>query len=276
MPPTSLQQYTYWSMTWNNPDDTAFVLIRNPNSKYVRECVWTLEEGEQGTPHIQAWIRLQRNQTLAFVKKLYPGGHFKYIAKDEYNENTHTYAQKNDETTRGAHIITLNDPIPNVESVYYRVCERVLDHTDWDSREGPQPWGKYFSRFGANLPKGLVTQIKAIISEIQIEMVASERGLEKIFTSVGFDRLTKFLPQTLFRLWSDKQTNKQVDEKESTLKDTTNADEDTCSQTSSGVLEGVDKQSQGSDDHEESSCSSDEGPDEGTSDESGQEDDFSE
>lgn len=211
---SSVQQFTYWSMTWNNPDDRMMVMIRNPNQKYVRECVWTLEEGEETkTPHIQAWIRLQRNQTLTFMKKIYPGGHFKPCAKDEYSENTHQYAQKNDATTRGQHVITINDPLPSVESVYYRVCERILEHEDWDSRTGVQPWGMYFARFGANLPKGLLDQIRALVVEIQLDMVSKERGLEKIFTSFTFDKLQRFLPQTLFRLWSDKQTNKQEDEK---------------------------------------------------------------
>lgn len=223
MPSTAVQQFTYWSMTWNNPDDRMMVLIRNPNQKYVRECVWTLEEGEQGTPHIQAWLRLQRNQTLSFVRKLYPGGHFKPCAKDEYNENTHTYAQKQDETTRGYHVITINDPIPTAESVYYQICERILEHEDWDNRNGQQPWGKYFEKFGANLPKGLLDQIKPLVYEIQLELVATERGFEKIFTSITFDKLLKFLPQTLFRLWTNKQTNKQEDKNISRPGSITNA-----------------------------------------------------
>ena len=95
-------QFTYWSMTLNNPTDSEMVLIRNPNEKYIRQFVWTPEEGEEtGTPHIQGWLRLQRNQSLSFLKKLYPRAMFKGIEKDEYNENTHNYAQKNDGTERG-------------------------------------------------------------------------------------------------------------------------------------------------------------------------------
>lgn len=260
---SSVQQYTYWSMTWNNPDDRMMVMIRNPNQKYVRECVWTLEEGEETqTPHIQAWIRLQRNQTLTFMKKIYPGGHFKPCAKDEYSENTHQYAQKNDATTRGQHVITINDPIPSVESLYYRVCERILEHEDWDNRTGVQPWGMYFAKFGANLPKGLLEQIRAMIIEIQLDLVAKERGLEKIFTSFQFEKLQRFLPQTLFRLWSDKQTNKQEEEKVSRLNITT------IDANGTPILHGEEQTQQApseeddGEDYEEGSGSEDEGFDE--------------
>lgn len=107
---TSVQQFTYWSMTLNNPDDNDMVLVRNPNERYVRELIWTREVGENGTPHIQAFIRLQRNQTLTFVKKLYPKAHFKPCSKDDHIQATHDYAQKNDDTTAGHHHIVINDP----------------------------------------------------------------------------------------------------------------------------------------------------------------------
>lgn len=226
-------------------------MIRNPNQKYVRECVWTMEQGEQGTPHIQAWLRMQRNQTLTFVKRLYPGAHFKPCAKDEYNENTHQYAQKQDDTTRGHHVITINDPTPSAESVYYQVCERILEHEDWDNRNGQQPWGKYFERFGPNLPKGLLDQIKPLVYQFQLEMVATERGFEKIFTSVQFDKLLKFLPQTLFRLWSNKQTNKQEDKKISRPECITNNDARQDVQAEAGSDASSDSARDESQDHED-------------------------
>jgi len=126
----AVEQYTYWSLTLNNPTEADMVIVRNPNDKYVRKFVWTPEQGEDGTPHIQGWLRLQRNQTLTFVKKLYPRAHLKPLKKDEYNENTHRYAQKDDATTRGVHTLTMNDPMPSVESVIEAIMLRMMTTPD--------------------------------------------------------------------------------------------------------------------------------------------------
>jgi len=82
-----LEQYTYWSMTLNNPTESEMVLVRNPNEKYIRQFVWTPEVGEkEGTPHIQGWIRMQRNVSKTVLIKLYPRASFRPIDKDQYNE----------------------------------------------------------------------------------------------------------------------------------------------------------------------------------------------
>ena len=122
-----IEQYTYWSVTINNPDENDYLIMRNPNDKYIRSLVWTPEVGEEGTEHIQAWIRLQRNQSLAFVKKLYPRAHLKPTDKDMYNENSHQYAQKNDETTAGNHHVVLNDPLPGADTILYKVLDQAFD-----------------------------------------------------------------------------------------------------------------------------------------------------
>lgn len=103
------QLFTYFSLTINNPDENDYLIVRNPNEKYVRQVVWTNEVGgSEGTPHIQLYLRLYRNNSLSLVKKLYPRAHIKGISRDEYNENCHAYAQKDDDTTRGSHVITAN------------------------------------------------------------------------------------------------------------------------------------------------------------------------
>jgi len=239
-----------------------FVMIRNPNQKYVRECVWTLEQGEEtGTPHIQAWIRLQRNQTLSFMRKLYPGGHFKFCAKDEYNENTHQYAQKNDQTTVGQHIITLNDPLPSAEAVYYRICDLILEHEEWDDVVGIRNWAKTFATYGANVPSSLLKQICIRSHQIELDLVAKERGLEKILMSPTFERFKQFFPQTLFRLWTNKQTNKQEEEKISRPEITNNTDgvEEQDDEEESDVEQ---EDSEDDDDYEEGASCTSEGSDE--------------
>lgn len=122
----SVQQYTFWSVTINNPDDNDLLIVRNPNDRYVRQVVWTNEVGAEGTPHVQMWVRLHRNNSLSLLKRLYPRGHLKGIAKDEYNENCHAYAQKDDDTTHGAHVLTNVSGPPDAVNVLQQVIARMF------------------------------------------------------------------------------------------------------------------------------------------------------
>jgi len=108
-------------MTINNYDETDLALVQNGYPDYLREIIHTLEEGEEGTPHIQAWIKLQRQQRLSFVKKLFPRGHFKPLTSDEYIANTKKYAQKLDETAAAAAVHKFNDPMKTIETVMRKV-----------------------------------------------------------------------------------------------------------------------------------------------------------
>jgi len=117
---------TCWSMTINNPTPNDWVLVQHYNGEYIRTIVHTLEEGGEETEHIQAWFKLMRQQRLSFVKKLFPRGHFKPITSDEYNRNCREYAQKNDETTRGAHVIHYNETIPDVVQFLRKMVEEAL------------------------------------------------------------------------------------------------------------------------------------------------------
>jgi len=103
------------------------VLIRNPNNDYIRQLIWTAEEGEKGTPHIQAYLKLIKQQRMSFVKKLYPGGHYKPISAADYIRNAVDYAQKEDETTTGAHVNTLCDTIADPVYLLNRLIRAVLD-----------------------------------------------------------------------------------------------------------------------------------------------------
>lgn len=199
-------------MTINNPDENDYLIVRNPNSKYVRELVWTQEVGEEGTEHIQAWLRLQRNQTLAFVKKIYPRGHFKHCDKDAYNENCHQYAQKNDDTTAGNHHITLNDPLPANDTLLYKVLENawerllkrdeyLLDRVQHDGMKG-ELYG-----MGMSLKK-LNTDV------IEREMVLEKSGLEKIFISPAYEKMkAKYWREILIRIYKYKEDADLYDEK---------------------------------------------------------------
>lgn len=133
---------TCWSMTLNNPDENEMVLIRNPNPEYIRQLIWTPEEGdEEGTPHIQAYIKLMKQQRMSFIKKLYPRGHFKSITSDEYKKNCSDYAQKDDHTTVGAHVITYNEQIPdNVQFLRTMISEAISIDTTGPKCEDQEHW----------------------------------------------------------------------------------------------------------------------------------------
>lgn len=113
-------------MVINNPTETDYALVKQGYPDYVRELVWTTEVGEDGTEHIQAYLKLQRSQRLSFVKKLYPRGHFKPIDKDEYALNTKRYVQKDDATTAGQHRQVYHDPIPANDTLLYMVVLHAL------------------------------------------------------------------------------------------------------------------------------------------------------
>lgn len=115
----------FWSMTINNPSESQIALVQNGYPDYCRELVWTMEQGEQGTPHIQGYVKLQRQQRLSFMKKLFPGGHFKPLTNAEYAHNTKLYAQKNDDTTRSAHHHIYHEPVGTVESVMKDVMLKI-------------------------------------------------------------------------------------------------------------------------------------------------------
>lgn len=124
---TATTMTAFWSMTINNPDERDLALVRNGYADYCRELIHTLEVGEQGTPHIQAWVKLQRQQRMSFMKKLFPGGHFKALTSAEYVANTKMYAQKDDDTTAGAHVHVFHDPTDTIESIVKKVALRILE-----------------------------------------------------------------------------------------------------------------------------------------------------
>jgi len=113
------------------------VLVRNPNQDYIRQLIWTAEEGEEGTPHIQAYLKLIKQQRMSFVKKLYPTGHFQPISAAEYLRNCVDYAQKEDETTVGAHVNTLSDTIADPVYLLNRLIRSVLERelSPWNTEQ---------------------------------------------------------------------------------------------------------------------------------------------
>jgi len=242
-------------MTINNPEENDYVLVRNPNDKYIRQLVWTPEQGEEGTPHIQAWIRLQRNQTLTMMKKLFPRGHFKHCDKPEYNENVHQYAQKNDETTMGAHVISLNDPLPSIERLITEVIERSFNNIADDA--------PYMGRMDYAYKAVTYRDILREASHVERDLVREKGAMyAKVFVSPVYARLWLKFGEELFLNW---RTNYDAGGSEGTRDEVTERGLEVQG-TSASVHESV----------EDSSSQADEGSGEGSSDYSDEEDASSE
>lgn len=158
----------FWGMTINNYDDTDLALVQNGYPDYLREIVHTLEKGEEGTPHIQAWIKLQRQQRLSFVKKLFPRGHFKALTAAEYTHNTKKYAQKLDSTAVAAAVHKFNDPTGTVEALIPKVIERMWsdDYCEIEDRD-------------------------RVREAVEREMVSENWRLAKIFVSAVYKQMWK-------------------------------------------------------------------------------------
>lgn len=161
---------TFWGVTINNPDENDYALIRNGYPDYCRELVWTREIGTEGTEHIQAWVRLQRQQRFSFMKKLFPKGHFECLSSMEFNKHTRDYVQKDNETTAGKHVQKYNDPLHTIENVIKRVVGYIL-------YEGP--------------PKGWPSEWTLLKKRKTVEkqMVRDDYKLAKIFVSATYSRM---------------------------------------------------------------------------------------
>jgi len=118
---------TYWQMTINNYDERDLALVRQGYPDDIRKLVYTLEEGAEGTPHVQAYIQMKRSVRLSHMRKLFPGAHFNSQTSKEWRLNQHNYAQKLDDTARSAAVIQNNDPLHSIEGTVRKVVERIID-----------------------------------------------------------------------------------------------------------------------------------------------------
>lgn len=125
--------HTHWRMTINNYDDTDLALVQQGYPDHIRQLVYTLEEGDEGTPHIQAYIKMKRDCRLSQMKKLFPRGNFGFLPTSEYVLNTQRYAQKLDSTARSPAVITNGDPLHTIEGMVKQVMLRII--RDYDEEE---------------------------------------------------------------------------------------------------------------------------------------------
>jgi len=124
---------TYWRMTINNYTQTDVALVRQGYPDDIRKLVYTFEEGEEGTPHIQAYIQMKRSVRLSHMKKLFPRANFATMDNAEWRLNQHNYAQKLDATAVTGAVIQNSDPLHTVEGTIRRVCEVIIE--DYEDEE---------------------------------------------------------------------------------------------------------------------------------------------
>jgi len=189
-------------MVINNPTENDYAIVVRGYPDYVRELVWTREVGESGTEHIQAYVKLQRQQRMSFIKKLFPRGHFKSITKDEYAANTIAYAQKDDATTAGQHRQTFNDPIPNADTLLYGLVTEVLEPqlnditAMWEKTHERDYYGNGLEYFKKENPVASMAHytdaaILKLLDEAEHKAVREKAHLEKLLVSPAYNAIKK-------------------------------------------------------------------------------------
>lgn len=198
----------FWGMTINNYDETDLALVQNGYPDHMRELVYTLEEGKEGTPHIQAYLKLKRQQRLSFVKRLFPRGHFKALTNATYVENTKRYAQKLDSTARSAAVHKFNDPIHTIEGLVRLVINKMMD--DCPDVEDLEDARKFVERW---MVRDDYTMAKIFVSATYKQMW--KQFGHDMYQAIFHQRQSKLLEEELSRRKSleDTHTHTHDDEK---------------------------------------------------------------
>lgn len=192
----------FWSMTINNYDETDLAMVQNGYPDYMREIVYTIEKGKEGTPHIQAYVKLQRQQRLSFVKKLFPRGHFKPLTSDVYIANTKAYAQKLDGTAVSAAVHKFNDPTHTLESVIKRMVIKIIED---DSYQG--------------------LDLDVCKRFMEKEMVKEDYRYAKVFVSTTYSQMWKRFGHEMYEnIFHTHTTHTHTDEKKSVAEGITDID----------------------------------------------------
>jgi len=255
----------FWGMTINNYDETDLALVKQGYPDYIRQIVYTLEKGDEtGTPHIQAYIKLNRQQRLSYVKKLFPRGSFKALTNDEYKLNAQRYAQKLDGTAQSPATIT-NNPFPDAVNELISVVEGAykwyandrewheLTKQDWDRMLHMEQHVRV--REKPHLAKFYVSsQYKTIVKEYLFSIVEHVMRQSKIVENSGHTH-THTHRENLF----SQSVNIPIDAAEGSQED------------SSQCSEGSEEDSEG-EDYEDGSGETDEGYSEGSGTESDSQD----
>jgi len=135
--------HTHWRMTINNYDDTDLALVQQGYPDHIRQMVYTLERGDNGTPHVQAYIKMKRDCRLSHMRKLYPRGNFGFLTTAEYTLNSQRYAQKLDKTAESPAVIQNGDPFHTIEGMVKQVMLRIIrEYDDEEDLDTARRWAE--------------------------------------------------------------------------------------------------------------------------------------
>lgn len=251
---------TYWRMTINNYDDRDLALVRQGYPDDIRKLIYTLETGEEGTPHIQAYIQMKRSVRLSHMRKLFPGANFGSQTSAEWRLNQHNYAQKLDKTADSPAVILNGDPLHTVEGTVRRVVEVMI--SDYGEVED------------LDIARRLVEQ----------EMVVEDYTMAKVFSSAVYRTMWKNFGHEMYKCLFRKRVERmEAESKEANTHTHTHGQEKFSRR--GGIKDGQDNE--GSDNEESGSeeddqgegdedgeSGTDEGYSEGSGDQSDEEDDW--
>lgn len=212
--------HAFWGMTINNYDETDVALLQQGYPDFIRQLIYTYEVGEQGTPHIQAYLKLYRQQRLSYVKKLFPRGNFKSLDNDEYRLNAQRYAQKLDKTADSPAVINNNpfpDPVVELLSVITDALETYYEESEWTHLKE--------------------SHFMKSISMIQNLRVAEKPGLAKFYVSAQYRSIKKEFWISLVQNVINTHTHTHTDEilsHEGGITEDANDTEENSSQHSQG------------------------------------------
>lgn len=177
------------------------------------------------------------------MKRLWPKAHFNPIKKDEYNENCINYAQKNDDTTEGHHVNTINDPLPANDTLLYKVLEKAVDHLIHNTAE----WSNRYQKSAEDIVFHAEFSLSKLKTrDIERSMVMERAGLEKIFCSPAYEKMKQtFYPEIIYRILKtqrqDAEETKVHDERRSSEEKASDGDSEDYEECESEADEGSDE-----------------------------------
>lgn len=171
----------FWGMTINNYTETDLALLQHAYPDHIRRIVHTLERGEKtGTPHVQAYVRLFRQQRMSYMRKLFPSAtDFKCLNSEEWVLNAERYAQKQDGTAESPSVIT-NNAIPDPVTELVSVMEEAFGRKDCNKHfhDKPTCWRHVDMKY-----------LLDWIDTVQFDRVVARPSLAKFYVSPMYTKV---------------------------------------------------------------------------------------
>lgn len=231
----------FWEFTINNYTPTDTALLQQGYPDQLRQLVYSREVGEDGTPHIQGYVRLLRQQRLSYVRKLFPRAHFRGITCEVYNLNAQRYPQKQDSTSDG-HVVITNNAFPDPITELLEVIDEAMGDDMKTTKE-----------------------LKADISATEFQRVIERPARAKFYVSAVYTKVKERFLHELIVSVRERRIRENETHTHTHTQDETSSDGSSITNEAPQreVLYSTDWKSSDSD--EESACEEDAGSDEGSS-----------